>query len=70
MKTLWKRLMDEPAMIGAVFSAAIAILAPRLGLSAIEAGYLMAAVATLTGVAVRQSVVPERKVDSLGKVKR
>lgn len=66
MKALWNRILEEPAVGAALLTVVIALVAPRLGLSAEEVGYLTAAVAAIAGIGVRQSVTPDRKTERLG----
>jgi len=59
MKTIWKRLIEEPVYLGTVLIAAVGIgTSFGLGWSGEQVGALTAAIAIITGATVRQRVSP------------
>lgn len=63
MKTIWNRILNEPAMVYACVEAVLAaVLAFGFDLSGEQVATILGIAAVLTGIGTRQMVVPERRV--------
>lgn len=64
MRAIWKRLLDEPAMLYALAEVGIAaLLAFGTELTGEQVAAILGIVAVLTGIGTRQAVVPTRKLE-------
>jgi hypothetical protein len=71
VKAIWKRLTEEPALLAALLEVAVAgVGAWGLDLTVEQLSWLYMLIAVLTGVGVRQSVVPMTKMDEFGQLRR